>query len=122
LTVASGINEIARGSLITAFLKRGSSDLVAVIAILALCVIAREFIRSTNEGFNSLALVGSFIPTAMIFVIGLLATLRATKSKHVKDTQEKQNDKTQPGVGKKCTNENGDHPGRDRCTKPDICN
>ena len=85
----TGINEIVRGSLIPAFLKRRGSELVTVIAILALCAIAREFIRS-NDGFDIFVLVGCLITTSMIFVIGLLAMLRATKSKHAKDTQENQ--------------------------------
>jgi len=111
----TGINEIARGSLITAFLKRSGSELVTVIAILALCAIARDFIRSKNDGFDSFALVGCLILATMIFVIGLLAMLRATKANNAKDTQEKQSDETQSGVGTKYTNENGNHPGRDRC-------
>lgn len=115
----TGINEIVRGSLIHAFLKRGGSELVTVIAILALCAIAREFIRSKNDGFDIFALVGCLITTSMIFVIGLLAMLRTTKSKHAKDTEKNQNDKAQPGVGDKHTNENGTYPRRDRRTKPD---
>ena len=118
----TGINEIERGSLITAFLKRSGSELVTMIAILALCVIAREFIRSKNDGFDSFALVGCLITTSMIFVIGLLAMLRATKSKHAKDTQENQNDTAQSGVGTKYTNENGTYPRRNGRNKPDSSN
>lgn len=92
---------------------------MTVIAILALCAIAREFIRSKNDGFDTFALVGCLITTSMIFVIGLLAMLRTTKSKHAKDTEENQSVKAQPGVGDKHTNENGTYPRRDRRTKPD---
>ena len=118
----TGINEVTKGSFLLAFLKRGGGEAVSVIAILALCAIAREFIRSKNDGFDSFAIIGCLITTVMIFVIGLLAMLRATKSKHAKDTQENQSDKTQSGVGTKYTNENGNHPGRDRRIKPDSGN
>ena len=107
----TGINKVIRSSSLLAFLKEGrGGEAVAVIAILALCIIARDFIRSKNDGFDFFALIGCLITVAMIFVIGLLAMLRATKSKHAEDTQENQSYKTQPGVGKKRTNENGNHP------------
>ena len=119
----TGINKVVRGSSFLAFLnERRGGEAVAIIALLALCLVAREFIRSKNDGFDSFALVGSLITVAMIFIIGLLAMLRITKSKHAEDTQEKQSDKTQPGIGTKYTNENGNHPGRDRCTKPNCSN
>lgn len=81
--------------------------MVAVVAILVLFGIAREFIRSRKDGFDSFALVGCFITSAMIFLIGLLAMLRATKAKHAEDTQEKQSEKTQLRVGNERTHENG---------------
>ena len=107
----TGINAVGRGWItsILAFLKnRGGGEVLAIVAILVLFGIAREFIRSRKDGFDSFALVGCLVTTAMIFVIGLLAMLRATKSKHAENTQEKQSEKTQPGVGNERTNENGD--------------
>lgn len=112
----TGINEVGRSCIksILAFLKnRGGGEVVAFVAILVLFGIAREFIRSRKDGFDSFALVGCLVTAAMIFLIGLLAMLRATKAKHAEDTQEKQSEKTQPGVGNKRTNENGTAPRRD---------
>jgi len=106
----TGINEIGRGWIapILSFLKnRGGGEVVAIAAILALFGIAREFIRNKNDGLDNLTLAASLITAAMIFVIGLLAMLRATKVSNVEDTQEKQSKKAQSGVSHKRTHENG---------------
>ena len=115
----TGINEIGRGWIapILSFLKnRGGGEVVTIAAVLALFGIAREFIRSKNDGLDNLTLVASLITAAMIFVIGLLAMLRATKVRNAEDTQEKQGQKTQSGIGLKRTQENGSSERRDRCT------
>jgi len=106
----TGINEIGRGWIasILAFLKnRGGGEVVAIAAVLALFGITREFIRNKNDGLDNLTLVASLITAAMIFVIGLLAMLRATKVRNAEDTQEKQGQKTQSGIGLERTHENG---------------
>lgn len=106
----TGLNEVGRGWItsILAFLKkRGGGEVLAIVAILVLFGIAREFIRSRKDGFDSFALFGCLITAAMISLIGLLAMLRATKAKHAEDTQEKQSKKAQPGVGNERTHENG---------------
>jgi len=106
----TGINEIERGWIapILSFLKnRGGGEVVAIAAVLALFGIAREFIRNKNDDPDRLTLVASLITAAMIFVIGLLAMLRATKVSNAEDTQEKQGQKTQSGIGLECTHENG---------------
>lgn len=105
-----GINEIERGWIapILSFLKnRGGGEVVAIAAIFALFGIAREFIRNKNDDPDKLTLVASLITAAMIFIIGLLAMLRATKVINAEDTQEKQSQKTQSGVGLERTHENG---------------
>jgi len=115
----TGINEIGRGWIapILAFLKnRGGGEVVAIAAILALFGIAREFIRNKNDGLDNLTLVASLITAAMIFVIGLLAMFRATKVRNAEDTQEKQGQKTQSGIGLERTHENGSSERRDRRT------
>jgi len=106
----TGINEIGRGWIapILAFLKnRSGGEVVAIAAILALFGIAREFIRNKNDSLDSLTLAACLITAAMIFVIGLLAMLRATKVRNAEDTQEKQGQKTQSGIGLERTHENG---------------
>ena len=115
----TGVNEIGRGWIapILTFLKnRGGGEVVTIAAVLALFGIAREFIRNNNDGLDNLTLVASLITTAMIFVIGLLAMLRATKVRNAEDTQEKQSQKTQSGIGLERTHENGSSARRDRCT------
>jgi hypothetical protein len=109
-----GINEIERGWIapILSFLKnRGGSEVLAMAAILALFGIAREFIKNKNDDPDNLTLAAPLITAAMIFVIGLLAMLRATKVLDVKDTQEKQSQKTQSGISNERTNKNGSSPG-----------
>lgn len=106
----NGINEIERGwiALILSFLKnRGGGEVVTIAAILALFGITIEFIRNKNDDPDKLTLVASLITAAMIFIIGLLAMLRATKVRNAEDTQEKQSQKTQSGVGLERTHENG---------------
>ena len=106
----TGINEIGRGWIapIFAFLKnRGGSEVVTIAAVLALFGIAREFIRNKDDGLDNLTLAASLITAAMIFVIGLLAMLRATKVRNAEDTQEKQSQKTQSGVSHERTHKNG---------------
>jgi hypothetical protein len=105
-----GINGIERGwfAPILSFLKnRSGGEVVSIAAILALFGIAREFINNKNDDPDNLTLAASLITAAMIFVIGLLAMLRATKVLDVKDTQEKQSQKTQSGISNERTNENG---------------
>ncbi|MBA7551583.1 hypothetical protein ES705_44129 [subsurface metagenome] len=115
----TGINEIERGWIapILSFLKnRGGGEVVAIAAVLALFGIARELIRNKNDDPDKLTLVAALITTAMIFVIGLLAMLRATKVRNAENTQEKQSQKTQSGIGLERTHENGSSARRDRCT------
>jgi hypothetical protein len=105
-----GINEIERGWIapILSFLKnRGGGEVVAIAAIFALFGIAREFIKNKNDDPDNFTLVASLITAAMIFVIGLLAMLRATKVRNAEDTQEKQGQKIKSGIGLECTHENG---------------
>lgn len=105
-----GINEIERGWIvpILSFLKnRAGGEVVAIAAIFALFGIAREFIKNKNDDPDNLTLAAPLITAAMIFVIGLLAMLRATKVLDVEDTQEKQSQKTQSGISNERTNENG---------------
>lgn len=90
--------------------------MVAIAAIVALFGIAREFIKNKNDDPDKLTLAAPIITAAMIFIIGLLAMLRATKVKNAEDTQEKQGQKTQPGTGLERTHENGSSTRRDRCT------
>lgn len=114
-----GINEIERGWIapILSFLKnRGGGEVVTIAAIVALFGIAREFIRNNNDGLDNLTLIASLITTAMIFVIGLLAMFRATKVRNAEDTQEKQGQKTQSGIGLERTHKNGSSERRDRRT------
>jgi hypothetical protein len=80
---------------------------VAIAAIAALFGIAIEFIRNKNDDPDKFTLVASLITAAMIFIIGLLAMLRATKVRNAEDTQEKQGQKTQSGIGLERTHENG---------------
>ena len=56
---------------------------------------------------DNLTFAASLITTAMIFIIGLLAMLRATKVRNAEDTQENQSHKAQSGVGHERTHENG---------------
>jgi len=105
-----GINEIERGWIapILSFLKnRSGGEVVAIAAIFALFGIAREFIKNKNDDPDNLTLAAPLIIAAMIFVIGLLAMVRATKVKNAEDTQEKQGQKTQSGIGLERTHENG---------------
>lgn len=95
---------------------------MAVVAILALWGIATEFIKKNSNGLDSITLAGSLLTAAMIFVIGLLAMLRATKAQDAEDTQKKQSEKAQPGVGNERTDENGANPRPDRRTQPDRSN
>jgi len=114
-----GINEIERGWIapILSFLKnRSGGEVVAIAAILALFGITREFIRNKNDDPDKLTLVASLITAAMIFVIGLLAMLRATKVRNAEDTQEKQSQKTQSGISYERTHKNGSSERRDRST------
>ena len=89
---------------------------MAIAAILALFGIAREFIRNKNDGLDNLTLAASLITAAMIFVIGLLAMLRATKVSNVEDTQEKQSKKAQSGISIERANKNGSSARRDKRT------
>lgn len=108
---------------ILAFLKnRGGGEVVAVVAILALWGIATEFIKKKSNGLDSITLAGSLLTAAMIFVIGLLAMLRATKAQDAEDTQQNESEKAQPGVGNERTDENGTTPRPDRRTQPDRSN
>ena len=100
-----GVNKVAP---ILSFLKnRSGGEVVAIAAIFALFGIAIEFIRNKNDDPYQLTLVASLITAAMIFVIGLLAMLRATKVNNAEDTQEKQSQETQYGISDERTNENG---------------
>jgi len=113
-----GVENVAKGWMqpILAFLKdRSGGEVVAVAAIAALFGIAREFIRNRNDGLDSLALIGSLVTIATIFLIVVLEMLRTTKAKHAKDTQENESQKTQPGIGRKRTHENGTIARRERC-------
>jgi|GEM_PF-3363038 len=106
----TGINEIERGWIapILSFLKnRGGGEVVAIAAIFALFGIAREFIKNKNDDPDNLTLAAPIITAAMIFVMGLLAMFRVTKVKNAEDTQEKQSQKTQFGIGLERTHENG---------------
>jgi prolipoprotein diacylglyceryltransferase len=106
----TGINEIERGLIapILSFLRnRSGGEVVSIAAILALFGISIEFVRNKNNDPDKLTLVAALITAAMVFVIGLLAMLRATKVLDVEDTQEKQSQKTQSGVSHERTNENG---------------
>ena len=99
---------------ILSFLRnRGGGEVVTIAAIFALFGIAREFIRNKNDEPDKLTLVASLITAAMIFIIGLLAMFRATKVRNAEDTQEKQGQKTQSGVGLERTHENGSSTRRD---------
>ena len=114
-----GIEKVGKGWIqpILAFLTdRSGGEVVAITAILALFGIAREFIKNRNDGLDSLALIGSLVTAAMIFLIVVLAMPRTTKAKHVKDTQKDESQKTQPGIGRKRTHENGTIARRDGCT------
>jgi len=109
----TGVNEVERGWIkpILAFLNhRAGGEVVALVSILALWRIASELIKE-KSGLDGITLAGCLAVTIMIFVIGLLAMLRATKAKHAEDTQENQSKKTQPRVGNKCENKNGATPG-----------
>ena len=88
--------------------------MVAVVAILALWGIATEFIKKKSNGLDSITLAGSLLTAAMIFVIGLLAMLRATKAQDAEDTQQNESEKAQPGAGNERTHENGATPRPDR--------
>jgi hypothetical protein len=115
----TGISEVGRGWIapILAFLKnRGGGEVVAVVAILALWGIATEFIKKNSNALDSITLAGSLLTAAMIFVIGLLAMLRATKAQDAENTQESQSETPQPGVGNERTDENGATPRPDRRT------
>ena len=81
--------------------------MVAIAAIFALFGIAREFIKNKNDDPDNLTLAAPIITAAMIFVMGLLAMFRVTKVKNAEDTQEKQSQKTQFGIGLERTHENG---------------
>ena len=114
-----GINEIERGWIapILSFLRnRSGGEVVAIAAIFALFGITREFIKNKNDDPDNLILAAPLITAAMIFVIGLLAMLRATKVLDVEDTQEKQSQKTQSGISNERTNTNGSSAGRDKRT------
>ncbi len=105
-----GVNEAGWFTVILAFMEnRTGGEVVAVVAILALFGIAKEFIRNRNDDFDGFALAGCLVSAAMIFALGLLAILRATKTKYAEETQEKQG-KTQPEVGDERENENGATP------------
>jgi prolipoprotein diacylglyceryltransferase len=102
---------------ILSFLKnRGGGEVVAIAAIAALFGITIEFIRNKKDDPDKFTLVASLITAAMIFVIGLLAMLRATKVKNAEDTQEKQSQKTKSGISNECTHENGSSAGRNKRT------
>jgi hypothetical protein len=114
-----GINEIEKGWIapILSFLKnRSGGEVVSIAAILALFGISIEFIRNKSNDPDNLTLVAPLITAAMIFIIGLLAMLRATKVLDVADTQEKQSQKTQSGISNERTNENGGSTRRDKRT------
>ncbi len=107
-----GINEAGRGwvTAILAFMKnRTGGEVVAVVSILVLWRIASELIKE-KSGLDSMTLVGCLAVAIMIFILGLLATIRVTKAKYAEDTQEKQGEKTQPGVGDERKKENGATP------------
>jgi hypothetical protein len=94
------------------FLKnRTSGELVAGVAIICLSGIAKEFISNRNDGFDSFAFIGFLITVLLIFVLALIALLRATKFNHAKNTKEKQSEKTQLRVSSERTNEDGIAPG-----------
>ena len=110
----TGIGNAENGILssLFAFLKnRNGGEVVAVIAIIMLSGVAKEFIRNKNNGFDSFAIIGCFVIASMIFALGLLAMLRATKFNNAKNTQEKQGEETQPGISSERTNKNGNPPG-----------
>ena len=114
-----GINEIERGWIapILSFLRnRSAGEVVTIAAIVALFGIAREFIKNKNDDPDKLTLAAPLIIAVMILAIGLPAMYRATKVLDVKDTQEKQSQKTQSGISNERTNENGSSAGRDKRT------
>ena len=114
-----GINEIERGWIapFLSFLRnRSAGEVVTIAAIVALFGIAREIIKNKNDDPDKLTLAAPIIIAVMILAIGLPAMYRATKVLDVKDTQEKQSQKTQSGISNERPNENGGSTGRDKCT------
>jgi len=105
-----GIIEIEKGrlsSLLAFLIKRNGGEVVAAIAIIVLSGIAKEFISQKDDGFDGFALIGCFVIASMIFTLGLLAMLRATKFSHAKNTEEQQSEKTKPGISSERTDKNG---------------
>lgn len=101
----TGISEVGRGWIVAllAFLKnRAGGEVVAVVAILVLWRIASELIKE-KSGLDGMALAGCLAVGIMIFVIGFLAMLRATKEPHVADSEKHESQKAKPGSSNECS-------------------
>ena len=110
----NGIKEVEKNKLsyLWEFLKnRTSGELVVGFAIFCLSGIAKEFIRNRNNGFDVFAIIGFIITILMIFVLAFVALSQAINFNHAKSTKKQKDEKAQPGVGRECSNKNGNASG-----------
>ena len=110
----NGIKEVGNNKLSSLWdliKNRSGGELVVIIAIICLSGIAKEFISNRNDGFDSFAFIGSLTIVLLIFVLALIALLRAISFNHAKSTKKQKDEKAQPGVGRECANENGNASG-----------
>jgi len=90
------------------FLKdKGGGDLASVVSLLVLGRIACEAIRRLGQGPNGMLLAACIIAALMIFTIGLLAILRATKEHNVKSAKEDKGRAIEPESGAADSHEDG---------------
>jgi len=104
-----GINQEA----IIAFLQnRAGGEVVAIVTILVLYLVTSLFIENKGKCFDGKTLVAYLVVSSMIFIIGLVATIRATKSKNVEDTQKNRRKTNKSEASNRCSQQNGSSPRR----------
>lgn len=109
-----GLNQANWISTIVAFMQhRTGGEVVAVVTILVLYLIASLFAEEKGKGCDSKTLAFYLAIATMVFIVGLVATLRATKGNNVEDTQKNQRETNKPDLGNGCSQQNGSAPRRD---------
>jgi hypothetical protein len=95
---AQGITEARKGwwEVITASIRNAHGKyLVTIVAVLALCKIACEFLEKGSNNLSYKSIIGAFLFGLMILTIGLVS-LRRVKANNVGQKEKREKDKIEP--------------------------
>jgi hypothetical protein len=95
------------------FLKdRSNSTVVVIVAIIALGYVAGVFVKDGDA--NYVKLIGGITLGVLIFILGLLALLKAIRYKSGTNTEKRQRGSVESGSGQGCKEADGDIEGSDQ--------